>query len=46
VPGVKEVKSHIVWIEPMSGMTFGDPDDEPSADAATATRQPQPTASA
>jgi CBS domain-containing protein len=48
VPGVKEVKSHIVWIEPMSGATFGDPDDEPSADAATAatTRGPQPTTSA
>jgi CBS domain-containing protein len=24
VPGVKAVKSHIVWIEPMSGMTFPD----------------------
>ena len=33
VPGVKAVKSHIVWIEPMSGMAFSDPDDEPSADA-------------
>jgi len=22
MPGVKAVKSHIVWIEPMSGMTF------------------------
>jgi predicted transcriptional regulator len=30
VPGVKQVKSHIVWIEPMSGMTFGDPDNEPT----------------
>jgi CBS domain-containing protein len=48
VPGVKAVKSHIVWIEPMSAMAFSDPDDEPSADAATAetTRQPQPTVSA
>jgi CBS domain-containing protein len=48
VPGVKAVKSHIVWIEPMSAMAFGDPDDEPSAEAATAetTRQPQPTVSA
>jgi CBS domain-containing protein len=36
VPGVKAVKSHIVWIEPMSGMAFSDPDDEPSADAACA----------
>jgi len=33
VPGVKAVKSHIVWIEPMSSMAFSDPDDEPSADA-------------
>ena len=42
VPGVKAVKSHIVWIEPMSGMAFSDPDDEPSADSADAplTRQP------
>jgi len=29
VPGVKAVKNHIVWIEPVSGMIFG-PDDEPS----------------
>ena len=28
VPGVKAVKSHIVWVEPMSGMTFSDPDDD------------------
>jgi CBS domain-containing protein len=28
VPGVKAVKSHIVWVEPMSGMTFPDPEDE------------------
>ena len=28
VPGVKAVKSHIAWIEPMSGMVFDDPDDE------------------
>jgi CBS domain-containing protein len=42
VPGVRAVKSHIVWIEPMSGMAFSDPDDEPSADSADAplTRQP------
>jgi CBS domain-containing protein len=48
VPGVKEVKSHIVWVEPMSGMAFGDPDDEPIAEAATAAsaRQPQRIASA
>jgi CBS domain-containing protein len=48
VPGVKAVKSHIVWVEPVSAMTFGDPDDEPGADAPTAPtgRQPQPTVSA
>jgi CBS domain-containing protein len=28
VPGVKAVKSHVVWVEPMSGMTFPDPEDE------------------
>ena len=28
VPGVKAIKSHIVWIEPMSGMTFSDPEDD------------------
>jgi CBS domain-containing protein len=27
VAGVKSVKSHIVWIEPMSGMAFSDPED-------------------
>jgi CBS domain-containing protein len=32
VPGVTSVKCHIVWIEPMSGMAFSDPEDE--ADAA------------
>ena len=28
VPGVKAVKSHVVWVEPMSGMSFSDPEDE------------------
>jgi hypothetical protein len=28
VAGVKSVKSHIVWIEPMSGMVFSDPEDD------------------
>jgi CBS domain-containing protein len=28
IPGVKAVKSHIVWIEPMSGMTFSDPEED------------------
>lgn len=48
MPGVKAVKSHIVWIEPMSCMAFGDPDDEPRADEALATTasQLQPTSSA
>jgi BON domain len=43
VPGVKAVKSHIVWIEPMSGMAFADPDDESSADPvyAPSTKQPE-----
>jgi len=30
VPGVKAVKCHIVWVEPMSGMAFSDPADEAS----------------
>ena len=30
VPGVKAVKCHIVWVEPMSGMAFSDPSDEAS----------------
>jgi CBS domain-containing protein len=48
VPGVKAVKSHIVWVEPVSAMAFGDPDDQPTADAPTAPtdKQPQPTVSA
>lgn len=29
VAGVKSVKSHIAWIEPMSGMVFSDPEDDP-----------------
>ena len=28
VPGVKTVRSHLTWIEPMSGMVFSDPNDE------------------
>jgi len=31
VPGVKAVKCHIVWVEPMSGMAFSDPEDETDA---------------
>jgi hypothetical protein len=35
VPGVSAVKCHVVWVEPMSGMAFCDPQDESSqADAA------------
>jgi CBS domain-containing protein len=42
-PGVKAVRSHIGWVEPMSGMAFGDLDDEPSADPAhsPSTKQPE-----
>jgi CBS domain-containing protein len=28
VPGVKEVRDHIVWVEPVSGTVIGSPDDE------------------
>ena len=28
VPGVKAVKSHIVWVEPISGMAFSDPEED------------------
>jgi len=28
VPGVKHVSDHLVWVEPMSGMTFEPPDQE------------------
>jgi hypothetical protein len=28
VPGVKAVKCHIVWVEPMSGMAFSDPEED------------------
>ncbi len=33
VPGVKTVRSHLTWIEPMSGMVFSDPNDEAAASA-------------
>jgi len=46
VAGVKEVKSHIVWIEPMSGMIFNDPDDEARpVDASVTAHAKQPEAS-
>jgi CBS domain-containing protein len=28
IPGVKSVVSHLTWIEPMSGMAIGEPEDE------------------
>jgi CBS domain-containing protein len=31
IPGVKSVVSHLTWIEPMSGMAIGDPDEEQHA---------------
>ena len=38
VPGVKAVKCHIVWVEPLSGMAFSDPEeDEAEAPVAPAT---------
>ncbi len=39
VPGVKTVRSHLTWIEPMSGMVFSDPNDE-VAQAASSPRTP------
>ena len=43
-PGVKAVKSHIIWVEPMSGMTFPDPEDEDSEHVAgTATSPIRPS---
>jgi CBS domain-containing protein len=31
IPGVKSVVSHLTWIEPMSGMAIGDPDEDQRA---------------
>jgi CBS domain-containing protein len=31
IPGVKSVVSHLTWIEPMSGMAIGEPEDEQAA---------------
>lgn len=36
VPGVNAVKSHVTWVEPMSGMAFPDPAEEVGATAASA----------
>jgi CBS domain-containing protein len=35
VPGVKEVRDHLVWVEPMSAMAFPSPEDEAQERAAT-----------
>lgn len=42
VPGVTSVKSHIAWIEPMSGMAFPDPEDE-AAESNSAAPSTPPT---
>jgi CBS domain-containing protein len=42
VPGVKAVKNHIVWVEPMSGMTFPDPEEQDSEHAAGTVAPPVP----
>jgi CBS domain-containing protein len=38
VPGAKTVRSHLTWIEPMSGMVFSDPNDEAEQAAAAPLR--------
>jgi CBS domain-containing protein len=35
VPGVKQVRDHLVWVEPISGMSFPSPDDENKQHAAS-----------
>ncbi len=40
VPGVKAVKSHIAWVEPMSCIAFPDPDDESSERSVGSTTPP------
>jgi hypothetical protein len=34
VPGVKAVRDHLVWVEPMSGMAFPSSEDEANDRAA------------
>jgi osmotically-inducible protein OsmY len=34
VPGVKQVRDHLVWVEPMSGVAFPSAEDEASGRAA------------
>ena len=36
VPGVKAVRDHLVWVEPMSGMVFPSVEDEAAEHAASA----------
>jgi CBS domain-containing protein len=43
VPGVKSVKCHIVWVEPMSGMAFADPEDETNETETPTVRAPPPS---
>ena len=40
VPGVKAVKCHIVWVEPMSGMAFSDSEDDETEFAPVAPATP------
>ena len=40
VPGVKSVKCHIVWVEPMSGMAFSDPEEDEAEAAPIAPAPP------
>jgi hypothetical protein len=35
VPGVKQIHDHLVWVEPMSGLTFDPPDRERGASVPT-----------
>lgn len=35
VPGVKETHDHLVWVEPMTGMSFDSPEDSAAAKAKT-----------
>ena len=41
VPGVKSVRSHLVWVEPMSGVVMSDPDEESKPHAGGNAQTPQ-----
>jgi CBS domain-containing protein len=41
VPGVKSVRSHLVWVEPVSGMVISDPDEGGEAQAGGNAQAPQ-----